>query len=56
MLDFDIKEKFYSDYRISKVPILFATQCFHVLEDILEEKKEENPYATVSELLPDVSE
>lgn len=57
MLNFDIKEKFYSHYRIAnKIPILFAAQCYHTMEDILEEIKEENPYVTISELLSDVSE
>ena len=56
MFETDIKERFFANHKISKIPILFAIECFYIMEDVLKEVKEENPYATVSELLSNVSE
>lgn len=47
----EIRERFYCDIRMkNRIPIMYQTECLLVLEDIIAEIKEENSYATISEL------
>lgn len=51
MFNEDIKEKFYSHYKICGcVPLIYQVECLNALEKIIKELKEENPYASISEL------
>lgn len=46
-----IRERYYSDVRIKdSIPIIFSSQCLFVIDDILEDFKKENEYASISEL------
>lgn len=52
MLNNNFCEKFYAHHDISHcVPVIYQTIFLIVLENIIEEIKEENPYASISELL-----
>lgn len=50
MLNEEIIEKYYCNKNIHKIPILFACECLKAIEQVLEEIRKENPYATISEL------
>lgn len=45
-----ILEKIFSHSEMTKIPIGTQTTAVSVVEQILEEIKEENPYASLSEL------
>lgn len=46
----DIIEKFYSDKKVEKVPVLYAGECLKAMERVLEAEMEVKPYAELSEL------
>lgn len=50
MLKEEILEKYYCNKHTVKIPILFACECFTAVEQVLEDIRKENPYATISEL------
>jgi len=43
-------EKIYSDLRTRRIPVFNISEMIRVFQDALLEIKEENPYATISEL------
>lgn len=45
-----ILEKIFADREMQTIPIGCQSTAIHVMEHILEEIKEENPYASLSEL------
>ena len=50
MLSNDVLDKIFINPKIKKVPILFVMECVKVFEEVLEQIKEENPYAELSQL------
>lgn len=51
MFNDKILERIFSNEEMQKIPIGCQSTAVHVFQTILEELKEENPYATLSELL-----
>ena len=51
MLKDEILEKIFSNKEMQMIPIGCQTTAVSVFEQVLEELKEENPYATISDLL-----
>lgn len=51
MLCNKIREKFYTNQITKNIPVIYTTMAITTFEEILEEIKEENPYANISELL-----
>ena len=51
MLSKELLEKILASEDSHKVPFGCQSTMIHVFEDVLEEIKEEKPYATISELL-----
>ncbi len=49
----EILEKIFADSEMQKIPIGCQSTSVSVMERVLEEIKEENPYATISELFTD---
>ena len=49
----EILEKIFADSEIQKIPIGCQSTSVNVMERVLEEIKEGNPYATISELFTD---
>lgn len=47
---YEILEKLFSDREMQKIPVGTQSTAISVVERILEEIKEENPYASLSEL------
>lgn len=47
-----ILERIFAHSESHKVPIGYQSTMIHIVEDVLEELKGENPYASISELLP----
>lgn len=50
MLNESLLEKIFADKHIQKLPVAEQTSVADVIERILEEIKEENPYVSISEL------
>ena len=50
MLSDDFLTKLFSHEEMRQIPIGCQSTAIHVVEDVLEEIKEEKPYATISEL------
>lgn len=46
----NIIEKIYSDDNLNTVPVEYASKVIAIVQDVLEEIKEEKPYVTISEL------
>lgn len=46
----DVLEKIFSHPEMCKIPLGTQSTAVHVISEILEDIKEENPYATISEL------
>ncbi len=53
MLSDEILEQIFSDKEMQKIPIGTQATAVNVMERVLEEIKEGNPYATISELFAD---
>ena len=53
MLKDEILEKIFSNKEMQKIPIGTQATAVSVFENMLEELRKENPYATVSELFAD---
>ena len=53
MLKDEILEKIFSNKEIQKIPIGTQATAVSVFENVLEELRKENPYATLSELFAD---
>ena len=51
MLKDEILEKIFSNKEMQKIPIGCQSTAVSVFEDVLEELRKENPYATISDLL-----
>ena len=51
MLKDEILEKIFSNKEMQMIPIGCQSTSVSVFEQVLEELKEENPYATLSDLL-----
>ena len=51
MLKDEILEKIFANKEIQKIPIGCQSTAVSVFEDVLEELRKENPYATISALL-----
>lgn len=51
MLRDDLLEKIFADKEMQTIPIGAQSTAISVVERILEEIKEENPYATLSDIL-----
>ena len=51
MLKDEILEKIFSNKEMQKIPIGCQSTAVSVFEDVLEELRKENPYATISSLL-----
>ena len=49
----EILEKIFADIEMQKIPIGCQSTAVNVIERVLEEIKEGNPYATISELFTD---
>lgn len=50
MFSDEILEKIFTDKELQMIPIGCQSTAINVIERVLEEIREENPYATVSEL------
>lgn len=46
----EVLERFFSDYEMQTIPLGTQSTAISVVERVLEQMKEENPYATISEL------
>ena len=53
MLKDEILEKIFSNKEMQKIPIGCQSTAVSVFEDVLEELRKENPYASLSELFAD---
>ena len=53
MLKDEILEKIFSNKEMQMIPIGCQSTAVSVFEDVLEELRKENPYATLSELFAD---
>ena len=53
MLKDEILEKIFSNKEMQMIPIGCQSTAVSVFEDVVEELRKENPYATVSELFTD---
>ena len=53
MLKDEILEMIFANKEMQKIPIGCQSTAVSVFEDVLEELRKENPYATLSELLTD---
>ena len=53
MLKDEILEKIFSNKEMQMIPIGCQSTAVSVFEDVLQELRKENPYATLSELLTD---
>ena len=53
MLKDEILEKIFSNKEMQMIPIGCQSTAVSVFEDVLEELRKENPYASLSELLTD---
>ena len=53
MLKDGILEKIFSSKEMQMIPIGCQSTAVSVFEDVLEESRKENPYATLSELFAD---
>ena len=51
MLKDEILERIFSNKEMQKIPIGCQSTAVSVFEDVLEELRKENPYATLSDLL-----
>ena len=51
MLKDEILEKIFANKEMQKIPIGCQSTAVSVFEDVLEELRKENPYATISDLL-----
>ena len=51
MLKDEILEKIFSDKEMQMIPIGCQSTAVSVFENVLEELRKENPYATISDLL-----
>ena len=51
MLNDEILERIFANKEMQKIPIGTQATAVSVFEHVLEEIKEENPYATISDLL-----
>ena len=51
MLKDDILEKIFSNKEMQMIPIGCQSTAVSVFEDVLEELRKENPYATISDIL-----
>ena len=53
MLNDEILERIFANKEMQKIPIGTQATAVSVFENLLEELRKENPYATVSELFAD---
>ena len=53
MLKDEILEKIFSNKEMQMIPIGCQSTAVSVFEDVLEELRKENPYASISELFAD---
>ena len=53
MLKDEILEKIFSNKEMQMIPIGCQSTAVSVFEDVIEELREENPYAAISELFAD---
>ena len=53
MLKVEILEKIFSNKEMQKIPIGCQSTAVSVFEQVLEDIRKENPYATISDLLTD---
>ena len=51
MLKDEILEKIFSNKEMQMIPIGCQSTAVSVFEDVIEELRKENPYATISDLL-----
>lgn len=51
MFSENLLEKIFADKEMQKIPIGCQSTAISVIERVLEEIKEENPYATLSDIL-----
>lgn len=51
MFSDEVLEKIFAHPEMQKIPIGCQSTAVHVFQEVLEEIKEESPYATISELL-----
>lgn len=51
MLKDEILEKIFSNKEMQMIPIGCQSTAVSVFEDVLEELRKENPYATISDIL-----
>ena len=49
----EVLDRFYGNPRLSQVPVYAAGEAVKAFTEVLEEMREENPYATLSELFDD---
>jgi hypothetical protein len=54
MLKDEILEMIFADEESHNVPIGYQSTMIHVVENVLDEIRRENPYAKLSELFSDV--
>ena len=50
MFSDEILEKIFAHEEMQKIPVGCQSTAVHVFEEILSDRLEENPYATISEL------
>lgn len=55
MFDDKILEKLFGHPEMQKIPVGCQSTAVSVFDDILDEIRKENPYATISELFSDTS-
>ena len=53
MLNDEILERIFANKEMQKIPIGTQATAVSVFEDVLEELRKENPYASISELFAD---
>lgn len=49
----DFERRFYSEPDTRNIPVGYLSQAKEIFQKILNDIKEENPYATISELVDD---
>lgn len=50
MFSDEVIEKIYSDLRTRRIPVFNVSEMIRIFQDVLSQIKEDNPYATISEL------
>lgn len=52
MFSDEILEKIFAHEEMQRIPVGCQSTAVHVFEEILSDRLEENPYASISELFP----